>query len=97
MGVVSLSPEQLREQSQVYIRAKEGIDQQLQSVSRMNNQISEQWKGAAFQSYLQQYEQLSAQVKKFEELLVDINKQLNQYAQTIQERDTQDARGFGLN
>jgi WXG100 family type VII secretion target len=97
MGIISVTPEQLKEQATVYIRAKEGIEAQLQAVTRMNGQIGEQWKGQAFQSYLEQFNQLSAQVKKFEELLANINQQLNKYAQTIQDRDQTDASSFGLN
>ncbi len=96
-GVISVTPEQLKQQAQVYLRAKEGIEQQLQAVNRMNNTIAQEWKGQAFQSYLEQYNQLSQQVKKFEELLANINKQLNQYAQTVAERDAQDAKSFGFN
>ncbi|PPG88558.1 WXG100 family type VII secretion target, partial [Rathayibacter rathayi] len=33
---------------------------------------------------------------KFEELLVNINEQLNKYADTIAERDAQDAQSFGF-
>jgi uncharacterized protein YukE len=35
-------------------------------------------------------------VRKFEELLVNINQQLNKYADTIAERDAQDAQSFGF-
>jgi WXG100 family type VII secretion target len=97
MGVISVTPEQLRQEAQVYLRAKEGIEHQIQQVKSMNHQIEQQWKGQAFQAYLEQYNQLEAQVKKFEELLVSINHQLNQYANTVAERDQQDARGFGFN
>ena len=62
----------------------------------MNDQIASEWQGQAFQSYLQQYAQLEKQVNQFEELLSNINQQLNQYAQTVQERDQQDAKSFGF-
>lgn len=96
MAIISVTPEQLKEQSAVYLRARDGIENELQNVNKMNSQIAEQWKGQAFTAYLDQYAQLSAQVKKFEELLIDINAQLNKYAQTIQQRDQEDSKSFGL-
>ena len=53
-------------------------------------------KGQAFNAYLEQYNQLYTHIQKFEELLVSINQQLNNYAQTVAERDQQDAQSFGL-
>jgi len=96
MSVISLTPEQLREQSKVYTQARDGVEAQRARVKNMNNQIAQQWKGAAFQSYLQQYAQLEQQVIKFENLLVEINQQLTKYADTVAQRDQQDARSFGL-
>ncbi|EOK05986.1 WXG100 family type VII secretion target, partial [Enterococcus faecalis] len=61
-----------------------------------NQQMAQQWKGQAFQSYLDQYQQLEGNVKKMEELLVSINQQLNKYAETVAQRDQQDAQSFGF-
>ena len=68
----------------------------LQTVNRTNGEMASQWKGQAFNAYLEQYNQLYTHVQKFEELLVSINQQLNNYAQTVAERDQQDAQSFGL-
>lgn len=97
MTAISVTPEQLKEQAQVYTRSKEQIEQAIQSVSSMNSQIAEEWKGQAFNAYLEQYNQLYTQVQKFEELLASINQQLNNYAETVAERDAQDSASFGLN
>ncbi|HAP15756.1 MAG TPA: WXG100 family type VII secretion target, partial [Lactococcus sp.] len=40
--------------------------------------------------------QLYQNVQKFEELLENINQQLNKYADTVAERDAQDAQSFGF-
>ncbi|PPI40981.1 WXG100 family type VII secretion target [Rathayibacter iranicus] len=96
MAQISVTPEELKRQAQVYTRSKEEIEQALQKVNQMNSTIAEEWKGQAFQAYLAQYNQLSESVKKFEELLVNINEQLNRYADTIAERDAQDAQSFGF-
>jgi len=96
-GIISVTPDQLREQSRVYIQARDEVQAAKERVDAMNSQIAEQWKGQAFQAYLQQFDQLAGHVRQFNELLVSINEQLNKYATTIEERDRQDAGAFGLN
>ena len=96
MAVISLTPEQLQEQARVYLSSKEQIEQAIQAVNKTNGEIAAQWKGQAFQAYIEQYNQLYVQVQKFEQLLESINHQLNSYAQTVAERDQQDAKSFGL-
>ena len=96
MAVISLTPEQLQEQARVYLSSKEQIEQAIQAVNKTNGEIAAQWKDQAFQAYLEQYNQLYVQVQKFEQLLESINHQLNSYAQTVAERDQQDAKSFGL-
>ena len=96
MGQINVTPEELKQQAQVYIRSKEQIEQAIQQVNQMNSTISEEWKGQAFQAYLEQYNELYQNVKKFEDLLESINQQLNKYADTDAERDAQDAQSFGF-
>ena len=96
MGQISVTPEELKQQAQVYIRSKEQIEQAIQQVNQMNSTISEEWKGQAFQAYLEQYNELYQNVKKFEDLLESINQQLNKYADSVAERDAQDAQSFGF-
>lgn len=96
MSQISVTPEELQSQAQVYTRSRDGIETEIQKVNAMNNTIAEEWKGQAFQSYLEQYNQLYGEVQKFEELLESINTQLNKYAQTVAERDAQDAKSFGF-
>ena len=96
MAQISVTPEELKEQAQVYIRSKEEIELAIQNVNRMNDTIAQEWKGAAFEAYLEQYNQLYVNVQKFEDLLADINQQLTRYADTIAERDAQDAQSFGF-
>ena len=96
MSVISLTPEQLKEQARIYTSAKDQIEQAIQTVNKTNGEIASQWKGQAFNAYLEQDNQLYTHVQKFEELLVSINQQLNNYAQTVAERDQHDAQSFGL-
>ncbi|EPH68897.1 WXG100 family type VII secretion target, partial [Enterococcus faecalis 02-MB-P-10] len=76
--------------------ASDQINQAINKVNSTNQQMAQQWKGQAFQSYLDQYQQLEGNVKKMEELLVSINQQLNKYADTVAQRDQQDAQSFGF-
>lgn len=96
MSQISVSPAQLKEQAQVYLRSKDEIENAIQQVNRMNDTMAEQWKGQAFKAYIEQYNQLYDNVKKFEQLLEDINKQLNNYADKMEERDREDVNGFGF-
>jgi WXG100 family type VII secretion target len=96
MAVISVTPEQLKEQAKVYTQAKEEIEASVQKVNSMNSTIQEEWKGAAFEAYLNQYQELYKNVQQFEQLLESINHQLNAYADTVQERDAQDAQSFGF-
>lgn len=95
-GVIAVTPEQLKSQAQVYSQAASQIQEAIRKVNSMNQQISQQWKGQAFQAYLEQYNQLEGNVRQMEELLESINQQLNKYADTVAERDRQDAGSFGF-
>lgn len=96
-GAIAVTPEQLKSQAKVYTQSQQQIQDAIRKVNSMNQQIAQEWKGQAFQSYLEQYNQLEGNVKKMEELLISINSQLNKYADTVAQRDQQDASSFGLN
>jgi len=96
-GIISVTPQELRDQSRVYIDARNMVDEAKGRVDAMNRQIEQQWRGEAFRAYLEQYNQLAGHITQFKELLENINAQLVKYANTIEERDRQDAGSFGLN
>lgn len=96
-GVISVTPEQLKSQAKVYTQSQQQIQDAIRKVNTMNQQIAQEWQGQAFKSYLDQYKQLEGNVKKMEELLISINSQLDKYADTVAQRDQQDASSFGLN
>lgn len=96
MAVVSLDPEKLRAQAAVYSAASRDVESAVQNVNRANGEIAEQWRGAAFEAYLRQYDELYAGVQKFEALLESINAQLVSYADEMERRDAEDSRAFGL-
>lgn len=96
-GAISVTPEQLKSQAKVYTQAQQQIQDAIRKVNSMNQQIASEWQGQAFKSYLEQYSQLEGNVKQMEELLISINSQLDKYADTVAQRDQQDAGSFGLN
>ncbi len=55
VGTVAVTPEQLKSQAKVYAQASNQINDAIRKVNSMNQQISQQWKGEAFQAYLEQY------------------------------------------
>lgn len=97
MPAISLTPEQLKSEAQTYTNASEQLKDAINKVSGANGRLQGQWQGAAFQSYLEQFQQLSVSVTQMEQLLESIHAQLNQYADTVADRDRQDATSFGLN
>ena len=64
MGAISVTPEQLRASAKVYIHASQEITQQMQRVQNENNTMANEWRGQAFQAYLQQFEQLKGNVNQ---------------------------------
>ncbi|EOH94697.1 WXG100 family type VII secretion target [Enterococcus villorum] len=96
VGSIAVTPEQLKSQARVYQQAATQIEETIRKVNLMNQQIAQEWKGKAFQAYLSQYNQLEGNVKQMTRLFESIHGQLNSYANTVAERDRQDARSFGL-
>ncbi len=96
MGPISVTPEQLRTSAKVYIQASQEIQQQMRRVQNENNTMANEWRGQAFQAYLQQFEQLKGNVDQMTQLLEQIDHQLETYANTVEQRDNEDRNAFGL-
>ena len=96
VSAISVTPEQLRASAKVYMNASQDIQQQMQRVQSENNNMASEWKGQAFQAYLQQFEQLKGNVNQMTQLLEQINQQLDNYANTVEQRDSEDRNAFGL-
>ena len=88
---------ELQQQAKAYGSAANEINGAIGKVKTMNGTIAQAWQGAAFKAYLEQFNQLEGNVKKMEELLQSIEKQVISYAKTKAEQDQQDAGSFGLN
>lgn len=94
--IIAVTPEQLKSQAKIYSQASAQLQEAIQRVNVMNQQIAQEWKGQAFQAYLEQYNQLEGSIKKMEELLKNIERQLTNYATIVAQRDQQDAHSFGF-
>ncbi|XUD02291.1 hypothetical protein IGJ34_000232 [Enterococcus sp. AZ177] len=64
VGAISVTLEQLKSQAKVYTQSQQQIQDAIRKVNSMNQQIAQEWKGQAFQSYVEQYNQLEGNVKK---------------------------------
>lgn len=96
-GAITVTPEQLKSQAKIYQTASSQIEDAIRKVNSMNSTIAQEWQGEAFRAYLEQYKQLEGNVKQMENLLQSIHMQLTKYADTVADRDRQDAGSFGLN
>ena len=93
---IKVTPELLKQEAKVYSQAEQMIYQAEKKVRDANGRMSGIWGGKAFDAYLQQYEDLYVHIKDFKALLVNINNQLNNYADTQAARDIADKDAFGL-
>jgi len=93
---IKVTPAMLKSQARVYNQAEQAIYQAKKRVEDANLQMQGIWGGKAFDAYLQQYNELSVHINDFRTLLLNINKQLDNYADTQAARDIADKDAFGL-
>jgi WXG100 family type VII secretion target len=86
-GTIKLTPEELRTSAVKYTEGSRGIDEILNSLTSEQAVISENWEGDAFQSFDEQFTELSPKIQEFAELLEDINEQLKKVAEIIEQTD----------
>ena len=77
----------MRASAQRYTEGSESVDQVLTSLTREQAVISENWDGSAFDSFEQQFNELSPKIKEFAQLLQDINAQLIKVADIVEQTD----------
>ncbi|KXT71464.1 WXG100 family type VII secretion target [Streptococcus cristatus] len=87
MALIKLTPEELRESAQRYTQGSESVDQVLTDLTREQAIISENWEGSAFNSFEEQFNELSPKIKEFAQLLQDINAQLVKVADIVEQTD----------
>ena len=87
MARIKLTPEELRASAQRYTDGAENVNQVLSSITNEQAIISENWEGSAFQSFEEQFNELSPKIKEFAQLLQDINAQLVKVADIVEQTD----------
>lgn len=86
-GQIKLTPDELRTSAQKYTDGSQGIEEILSALTAEQGVISENWEGSAFESFDEQFHELSPKIKEFAELLQAINEQLNKVAEIIEQTD----------
>ena len=87
MARIKLTPEELSASAQRYTDGAENVNQVLSSLTNEQAIISENWEGSAFQSFEEQFNELSPKIKEFAQLLQDINAQLVKVADIVEQTD----------
>lgn len=87
MARIKLTPEELRASAQRYTEGSENVNQVLSTLTNEQAIISENWEGSAFQSFEEQFNELSPKIKEFAQLLQDINAQLVKVADIVEQTD----------
>ncbi len=87
--MIKMSHEDLRTIAKTYTDASNTIDDTLSRLNSAQAELRAVWEGDAFLAFEEQFEALSPKVKQFSNLMVDINKQLNDIATTVATTDTE--------
>src|SRR5699024_4427877 len=95
-GQIRMSPEELKGTAQDYGKAYETINTMLTELRGTQSNLAAQWEGRAFESFDQQFEQLSPKVEEFGQLMEEIKVQLTRTAEAMAEQDQALAQNFGL-
>jgi len=86
-GTIKLSPDELRTSAEKYANGSDGISEILGSLENEQGIIRENWEGNAFDSFDNQFSELTPKIREFSELLQDIRDQLRKVADIIEQTD----------
>lgn len=86
-GLIKLTPAELRTSAVKYQNGSEEINSILQSLTQEQEVIRSNWSGNSFDSFDNQFNELSPKIQQFSQLLQDINAQLIKVADIIEETD----------
>lgn len=87
MARIKLTPDELRTSAEKYTTGSEQIDEILSTLTTEQGVIGDNWEGTAFDSFQEQFDELSPKIREFSELLQSINEQLNKVAEIIEQTD----------
>lgn len=94
-GRIKLSPEELRMSAEKYSQGSEEIQQILSSLTQEQGVIRDNWEGNAFDSFDNQFNELTPKIQQFAELLQQIREQLHKVAEIIEQTDADIAAQIG--
>lgn len=97
MSRIKLTPDELRTSAVKYTDGAQQVTDVLNRLSQEQEIIRENWEGTAFQSFDNQFQELTPKIREFSELLEQINQQLNKVADVVEQTDQEIASSIGFN
>ncbi|KXT77711.1 WXG100 family type VII secretion target [Streptococcus sp. DD13] len=85
---IKLTPEELRTSAVQYTQGSQQVTEVLNRLTQEQQVIRANWSGSAFDSFDNQFSELTPKIQQFSQLLEDINTQLNKVASIIEETDS---------
>ncbi len=86
-GRIMLTPDELRASAQKYAEGSQRIEEILGNLTTEQAVIGESWEGDAFDSFDDQFAELSPRIRQFAELLQDVHDQLDRVAEIVERTD----------
>jgi WXG100 family type VII secretion target len=95
MAIITISPDELRQQAQTYLQTQEHIQELTQNIESMNITIAQEWRGAAFEAFINRWQDtLKPNLNVVASELEMVFQKLVQHANITEERDRQDAQSW---
>ncbi len=89
MARIRITPEQVRQVAQQFAQAASQSQEMVSRLTNAVNSMQPEWEGMTSQRFYGDFQQWSAQMKQFTDLLNGINQQLNQIADRFAAADQQ--------
>lgn len=89
MARIKITPEQVRQVAQQFAQASSQSQEMVSRLTNAINSMQPEWEGMTSQRFYGDFQQWSAQMKQFTELLNSINQQLVQIADRFAAADQQ--------
>lgn len=88
-NMIKMSHEEIISISKTYTEASSTIDDTLGKLKQAQSQLASVWEGESFMAFEEQFTLLEPKVQQFSNLMLDVNKQLTDIANTIADTDAQ--------
>ena len=87
MSQIKLTPAELVTSAAKYKQGSQNITDTLQMLKHEQDVIRDNWDGAAFRSFDEQFQALTPKIVEFSQLLEDIDAQLKKVAEIVEQTD----------